>query len=533
LVSHAGAVGYLAAEIERRTANEGVCFTAGLDRLAAAVATPAERAAVALCRARAAEGAGDPDTARRLITAALVEQPDLQPALLDAGEYAACQGEWAAAEEHLRRASHPVAENLLGVIRSHRASQPAVRLGRNRPCACGSGRKAKLCCAATTVPPLQSRAELLYALIATYAQRAPAAERLGILITRSTGHPQHPLLCLDLLLTNEGYLRRFLDARGGWLREDERALLEIWGDIRIGAFEIRQIRRGHSVTVRTLPDGSPMVLHDRQLSTSVRHLDLFCGRILTDGQQPRMFPIPAMVSRERRHDLLTMLAANPSADQIAAFLGPQPDPCLLDSDGHEYFDAELTLEISDSEAVWQQLGGDLTATDPDVLDHQIDRDGKTLSLGTITRHDQRFTLWANSRERLSALEHRVRALAPTAHEVGRRTERIGGQPPDDGYTARTLMIDSFLLPGQYGSQQQAHTDLLRVTSQSWVDTTIDRLGTTPRDAAATGDDATRAELDALLDDMQWRNDRNLEQSKPITMGVAWIRQELTMPRHQP
>jgi hypothetical protein len=181
LVSHAGAAGYLAAEIERRTANEGVWFTTGLDRLAAAAASPAERAAVALCRAGAAEGAGDPDTARRLIAAALAEQPDLQPALLDAGEYAACQGELAVAEEYLRRARHPVAENLLGVIRSQRASQPAVGAGRNRPCACGSGRKTKLCCAATTVAPLRSRAELLYALIATYAQRAPAAERLGIL----------------------------------------------------------------------------------------------------------------------------------------------------------------------------------------------------------------------------------------------------------------------------------------------------------------------------------------------------------------
>jgi hypothetical protein len=448
LVSRDGSVGYLAEEIERRTAIEGVCFTPALDWLATTASTPAQRAAVALFRARAAEGAGDSVAAQRLVTAALAEQPSLKPALLDAGEYATCRGDLRAAEDYLRRAEHPVAENLRAAIRSSQHLLPtAAAAGRNRPCPCGSGRKAKLCCATTVVPPLAARAELLYALIATFAQRAPAAERLGILIRRSTGHPQHPLLCLDLLLTNEGYLHRFLQTRGGWLREDERALLQTWAGIPIGAFEIRQIRRGESVTVRTLPHGTPIVLRDRLFSTSARRLDLFCGRVLTDGARPRMFPIPAMVSRDRRHDLLTVLAADPSADQIAAFLGPQPDPCLLNSDGHEYFDAEVTLQVPDGDAAWQRLAADLTATDTNVLDHQVDRHGKTISLGTVTRRGQHWTLWANSRERLATLHERVHTVTPSAQEVSRRTDRIGGEPPTDGSTARTIMVDSYLLPG--------------------------------------------------------------------------------------
>lgn len=533
LASRDGSVGYLADEIERRTAIEGVCFTPALDWLATTARTPAERAAVALFRARAAEGAGDCVAAQRLVTAALAEQPSLKAALLDAGEYATCRGDLRAAEDYLRRAEHPVAENLRAAIRSQHVLPAATATGRNRPCPCGSGRKAKLCCATTVVPPLAARAELLYALIATFAQRAPAAERLGILIRRSTGHPQHPLLCLDLLLTNEGYLQRFLQTRGGWLREDERALLQTWAHIPIGAFEIRHVRRGESVTVRPLPQGTPIVLRDRLFSTSARRLDLFCGRVLTDAARPRMFPIPAMVSRDRRHDLLTLLAADPTADQIAAFLGPQPDPCLLNSDGHEYFDAEVTLQVPDGDAAWRRLAADLTATDTNVLDHQVDRDGKTVSLGTVTRCGQRWTLWANSRERLAALHKRVHTVTSSAREVGRRTDRIGGEPPTDGSTARTIMIDSYLLPGDpHMTEQRVQAALPRTASQSWVDTPIERLGMTPREAAATSSTA-HAELDALLDDMQWRNDRNLEQDKPITMDVEWIRRELNIPPQQP
>jgi hypothetical protein len=529
LTRHEGGLVYLADEIERRTANEGASFSPALDWLAAAASTGAERAAVALCSARAAEGTGDSATAQRLVIAALAEQPGLKPALMDAGEYAACRGDLTAAGDHLRHVDHPVAENLRTAIRSTLGKPAAAQTGRNRPCPCGSGRKAKLCCAAFVVPPLAARAELLYALIATFTQRAPACERLGTLVARSTGHPQHPLVCIDLLLTHEGYLRRFLHARGAWLRDDERALLEEWAGIPIGAFEVRQVRRGQDVTIRRLPGGEKVVLNDRLFSTSTHRLDLFCGRILTDGTGPRAFAIPAFVSRDRRRDLLALLASDPSADQIAAFLGPQPDPCVINDDGHEYFDAEVTVEVTDDEAAWQRLGTELTPADWNLLDHQVERDGRTISLGTVTRHGRRWKLWANSRERLAALEERVRTVTGPAREVDRRATRIGGEPPADGTTVRTIVISSQIMGADPQlSEERARADLLRATSQSWVDTTVDALGRTPREAAAAGGTA-RAELAALLDDMEWRSNYLQARGESITMDVEWIRRELDLP----
>jgi hypothetical protein len=157
-----------------------------------------------------------------------------------------------------------------------------------------------------------------------------------------------------------------------------------------------------------------------------------------------------------------------------------------------------------------------------------ERDGKAVSLGQVTREGRRWTLTANAHERLAALETLVRTEAPAAQEVSRHAERIGGEPPRDGHTVRTLVMDNYAVPADPGmDQRQAGQDFLHIASESWVDTPIS-LGLTPREAARAGGEA-RAELKAILDDMQWHNDRNREQGKPSTMNVSWIREELGIP----
>jgi hypothetical protein len=51
---------------------------------------------------------------------------------------------------------------------------------------------------------------------------------------------------------------------------------------------------------------------------------------------------------------------------------------------------------------------------------------------------------------------------------------------------------------------------------------------TPREAIKAGGDAL-IELQAIIDDMQWYNDRNRDRGEPSTMDIAWIRTELGLP----
>jgi hypothetical protein len=507
-------VGYVADEVERR-AGEGTRFDHQLAVLQGIAKPGPERAAVTLLAARAAEGAGDSDTAERLVHEALTAQPDLPAALLDAGEYAACRGDARAADGYLRHSGHPPAE-ALGAALKRQLAPPQTAAGRNQPCPCGSGRKYKTCCLAKAVHPLTDRAEAVYALLATYAQRAAAAETLSQLIARSGGNPQSALLCVDLLLTDCGLTERFLRARGGWLRDDERALAESWQHIPIGLFEAREIQRGVGVTVRPLPGGEPVFLKDRLFSASARRLDLFCGRVLHDGTRPRMFVVPARVPRDQRRELTMLLAGRSSAGQLAEFFAPLPEPQLRNADDHDYYDAEVVWEVPDEKRAWSRLADRLTEIDDDILELHAEDAGKVISRGRVTRENRRWTLWANSRERLAELEEFVHAIAPDAREVRRKAERMGGEPYP---RARILAIESYIVPAEESAK-----DMPRKHSESWVDTVND-LGATPREAALAGGDA-RAELAMLLDDMDWRNDREAELGRPILMDVAWIRREL-------
>jgi hypothetical protein len=519
-------VRYVADEVERRTVVEGVSFTGPLDRLRAAARSSAERAAVTLLRARAAEGAADSVTAERLVNQALADQPRLAPALMDAGEYAACRGDLRAAVGYLRRVDHPIAGSLLKAVRSV-LDEPAVT-GRNQPCPCGSGRKYKVCCLAGDARPLTVRAPFLYALLATYAQRAPCGDLLSLLITRSAGNPHSVFLCVDLVVRHHGFTDRFLRARGGWLRGDERELVAEWERTPIGLYEIREVRRGVGVTMRSLPGGAPFCQRDRLFSTSVRRLDLLCGRLLTDGSRPRVLAVPAYLPRDLRQQALELLATDPSAEQIAMFLGPDPYPYVLNSDRHELCYSELTLDVPDVGPAWQRLTQELVEVDHDTLAEHVEVDGKTVSRGSVTCVGRRWTLSANSRERLAALAERVRAAAPDAREVSRRHERMGGGPPADGRPSRTLILDSYLVPGEADLDgQQMQLEVFRGFSESWLDTPLGH-GLTPRQAAKAGGDA-RVELEAILDDMQWRAERLREEGKPPPMDVDRLRREVGIP----
>jgi hypothetical protein len=183
--------------------------------------------------------------------------------------------------------------------------------------------------------------------LASYAEGAAGSETLSRLVHRNGRNQHAALLCVDLMLANCGFTDRFLRARGGWLREDERKLIESWRDIPIGVFEVRKIHRGTGVTAHTLPDGEPDFLKDRLFSTHVNRLDRFCGRLFTDGARPRLLALPARVQREEREELLKLLDSRPSAEEIAEFFGPRPDPYMTNADGHDHFDTEVVWEIPD------------------------------------------------------------------------------------------------------------------------------------------------------------------------------------------
>ena len=494
------ALGFLSGRIECHTARDGV-VEPRLAALRSHARSREEKAAVALIAARAAEGAGDSATARDLLDEALTLRPGLEPALHDAAQYAAARRDYATADRYLRRAERP-SPLRPGLSEAIAATAPASDVGRNSPCPCGSGRKFKACCQRAALPALSARAQLIYALLGTYAERAPGLEMIAPLIERTEDPERYAMFLLDLALFQGGLVERFLAARGHWLRPEERQLIEDWRRIPVTLYETLDVARDTSVTLRALPDGDPIHLADKLFSQCAQRLELFCGRVLHDDTGPRMLALPVHVPRHRRRELAGLLASGPSVEQIADFFAPEPGVQLCNSDGEDLYDCSVTYRVPRAQQTFDRLIQRLTQTDDEVLAwHRDLPDGRVLNLGQIDRAGEDFTVTANSPTRLAELEAQLRDIAPDAVERDRHAERLSEDP--DGREARSLIVESYVLDASSEVDPAEAAD--RVTREaeiSWLDAPGVVGDLSPREAAASRNPAIRAELRSTVDDVE-------------------------------
>jgi hypothetical protein len=492
------ALGFLSGRIECHTAHGGVVGPR-LAALRAQARSREEKAAVALVAARAAEGAGDSETARDLINDALTVRPGLEPALHYGAQYDAARGDYVTADRYLRRAEQqsPLRPGLTEAIA---ATDTAGDVGRNSPCPCGSGRKFKACCLRDALPALSARAQLVYALLGTYAERAPGLEMITPLIERTQNAQQYAMVLLDLVLFRGGLVDRFLAARGQWLRSDERELIEDWHRIPVTLYEAVDVQPNTSVTLRALPDGEPIHLPDKLFSQSAQRLDLFCGRVLHDGSKPRLFAVPVQVPRQRRRELADLLASDPPPEKIADFFAPEPPIQFHNSDGEELHECWVTYRVPQPRQIFDQLVERLTRTGENVIAwHRHLPDGRVLNLGVIERAGEKFTLTANSPTRLSDLETQLREVAPDAAEWDRQAKRLSEDAGDR--EARTLIVDSYFVEASPDDAEAADR-LSRDAESSWLDAPRVIGNLSPREAAGSDDHTVLAELRCMVDDIE-------------------------------
>lgn len=494
------ALGFLSGRIECHTAQGGV-IEAQLVALRSQARTREEKAAVALVAARAAEGAGDSATARDLINDALTLRPGLEPALHDGAQYAAARGDYPTADRYLRRAAQP-SPLRPGLSEAIGAADPAATaVGRNSPCPCGSGRKFKACCLRDALPPLSARAQLVYALLGTYAERAPGLEVITPLIERTGDAARHAMFLLDLALFRGGLVERFLDARGSWLHPDERELIDDWRRIPVTLYEAVDVQHDTGVTLRPLPDGEPIQLADKLFSQSAHRLELFCGRVLHDRSRPRLLAIPVPVPRQRRRELAGLLVSDPPPEKIADFLAPEPPIQFRNSDGEDAYECRVTYRVPQPQRAFEHLSQRLTRTGEEILAwHRHQPDGRVLNLGFVERDGEEFTVAANSPARLAGLEAQLREVAPEAVEQDRHAEALSQDPGER--EARTLIVDSYFLETNATDEADAAEQLSRDAETNWLDVPGVIGDLSPRQAAVSGDPAVLAELRSTIDDIE-------------------------------
>jgi len=536
-------------------------------------------AAALLLRARAAEGAGCVEQARVLVERSLAAAPGLLPAVRDAAEYELCAGNWARAWDFADSIStDTVAEPMLRSLGKLRRPAAGAELGsRNRPCPCGSGRKYKACCREKDQHglqhPLSVRAEALYAMIATYAQRAPRHQILDRTLACAIGAPHAAMLALDLAVFDGAAAERFLADRGHLLRPDERDLLRRWLTVPVDLYEVSWVRPGTELKLRSLVGGPQSVeQRDRLMSLSAVRLDLIVARLLPDGTGLRALGGLASIGRDQRRQACALFPGGPVApgggdfpERLLSAFSQQPRRQFVTGDREEYRFCETTMKAADPAAAWTALRDECQpAPEPPIQDlagyrahvemaparwwcqpaeDAIDHIGKVepgilTNLGTVRRGPSgTFILTANSQARAAFLAAHVATVAPgavvTGHSAQTAEELVGapedsGSEPDSGQAERrrhgvdlappqpvTMILEEYFLPLPLGLDHLA----AEITCAHATDKMLaarDEDGMTPAEAAAAGG-AGLERLAALLDDCEWRRRIAHESGEPTDL----------------
>jgi hypothetical protein len=193
------------------------------------------------------------------------------------------------------------------------ADHGAVKIGRNDPCPCGSGKKYKKCCRlkATGAPhgrepeaPDQRLRQRLMSYVLTALPHAeshramrqffgerfdPDAKRIAL--DERSVEADWPVFLEWLihefpLAPGRPVIAQFLAERGRGLPADERAILEEWQDTAVGLYEVLDLDPGRSLTLRDVFTAETIAVREVRGSLSVARWDLLGARVVRVKGEP-------------------------------------------------------------------------------------------------------------------------------------------------------------------------------------------------------------------------------------------------------
>jgi tetratricopeptide (TPR) repeat protein len=471
------------------------------------VPRPARVACRWLC-AVALERIGNIEEAERQLLAAESMDTDWGPVLFDLARFASDRGDAERGLSLLRRAGAAADDSMVALLERHRA-QPRPDLGRNDVCWCGSGRKYKKCHLGREQLPLAERVGWLYSKAAEHITMGGWRDLLvevGLERTRyaedDTGVDDFvdPLV-LDAVLFEGGAFADFLEVRGSLLPDDERALAEQWLVVERSVFDVEDVRRGHSMTVRDVRTGDRHEVRERTGSAVLTPGQLICTRVVPAGDTMQFFGGIEPVALHERESLIALLDAEPDAVELVTHLSRRfAPPTLVNTEGDPLAICQATVQVGDPDRIESALDDTYDRHDGEEparwLEHVTTR-GMPRIRATLVLEGGTLRVETNSDQRMD------RVLATLARvDPAMTVLNDVRQPVPDARVAAELGSH---MPGGGGALDPADPEIAAILEQmilqyetTWLDEKIPALdGSTPRQAA---DDPTRrADLIRLLD----------------------------------
>lgn len=273
------------------------------------------------------ERSGRPDRAEQCFATGQMAKLD-SPRLIDRlGWYASDRGDAKAAARWWQMLDDDRGQ-AEAIAAFARPSHP--HLGRNEPCWCGSGRKYKAChLGVIERPPLPDRVGWIMHKSFEYVRRHGGAAVVSVIGAAaawagddigSVGRAIDDPIVFDTVLTEGGWMARFLADRGPLLPADEATLVGSWLPIGRSVYEFDDVMPGGNVEARDLRTGDTVSV--RAHSTSAKRLPagVLLARAVPDGEGHQFIGAVQVIPADRRDEALS-LCADADGDAICAFVG--------------------------------------------------------------------------------------------------------------------------------------------------------------------------------------------------------------------
>lgn len=451
-----------------------------------------------------------------LAQAAFEADPAFGPAVNDVAQLASDQGRARDAANLLHRVRHgddPQVERLRQLAA---AQQPAV--GRNDPCGCGSGRKFKHCHAGRDLLPDKSRVTWLLVKANAYLRLAAPPDLLHDFGDGEGGGPAHSLIGSDILLFEDGWMARFLEARGALLPDPEAEWVARWlAESRLVLGRVEAADDSGRLVLEELPSGQRVEVHGVPLDPSTLLDRLLLCRVLPVGD--RLFCStgvrPAWLSE--RDGLLAALGEPHSPEEWRDLWMPESHPpTLITTSGEPMMQCHLSALI-DADAV-DSIAAALTARfgEPDAagsgLEWRSKADTDTLDdviTATYFLLGSRLRVNTSSLARLEAARGILDEVAPgytVEYQEREPMARVRARLADEQVVSSLLALSARLGSGlddefgdefddEFGDDDEFALEMLRRLGDDH-DVDVDDVD----DVDAGLADASRGELRGLLDD---------------------------------
>lgn len=269
---------------------------ARVQRLAATVSRPAQRAVVQWLSSVVAERAGALEEAESLLRDAVRQAPGWPPAVDRLAWYRSDRGDAAGALDLWQQLG--LGEQDDDDVRTLLAlpAGTARVLGRNDRCWCGSGRKFKQChLGRPEALPLPERIAWLMRKSVGFLERRAGLtgdDVYDAVVARATDPDDEASaraavddpLVLDVVLHEGGWFAQFVEERGELLPEDELLLAQAWLLVDRAVYDVEQTRPGQGVTVRDLRTGDVIEVREKTFSRTARVGMRVCARAVPGGE---------------------------------------------------------------------------------------------------------------------------------------------------------------------------------------------------------------------------------------------------------